>query len=243
MIHVTCPHCQRALRIPAHFAGTRGRCNSCGGPVLVPGVAAQGRSREEILREQQGEPVWTGFDGGTAIPAPDGIRLGAGMLAAEGETGSRAWASLGRMLVLAIILGLVAACVLPALVIGFSAETAPSEPVRKPVLPVARGAAPGAPAGQLETPAAPIAPMETPPETEEMPVPSAPPGSTPPRASATFAPIEDGSGEAAGGTVYVTRTGARYHKATCLHLRESRIAIGLAEARDRGLKPCQACGG
>lgn len=133
------------------------------------------------------------------------------------------------MLVLAVILGLIVACVLPALVIGFSAETAPPEPARKPVLPVARGLA-------MDETTVP----EAPPEPIKRPAPDAP---TAPHAPATDAPTSDAGGELESGTVYVTRTGERYHQATCPHLRESRMSMGLTEARAQGLKPCQACGG
>ena len=43
--------------------------------------------------------------------------------------------------------------------------------------------------------------------------------------------------------VYVTRTGARYHKPTCSSLRRSRIPMTRSEAVARGYTPCKRCGG
>lgn len=43
-------------------------------------------------------------------------------------------------------------------------------------------------------------------------------------------------------TVYVTRTGTKYHSAGCRHLRKSAISISLSEARQR-YSPCSVCGG
>lgn len=42
-------------------------------------------------------------------------------------------------------------------------------------------------------------------------------------------------------TVYVTKTGAKYHRAGCQYLRKSSIAIPLNEAK-RGYSPCSKCG-
>lgn len=41
-------------------------------------------------------------------------------------------------------------------------------------------------------------------------------------------------------TVYVTRSGARYHRATCPSAKTATPA-SLSEARARGLTPCQRC--
>lgn len=49
--------------------------------------------------------------------------------------------------------------------------------------------------------------------------------------------------QAAGGgedTVYVTRTGTKYHRAGCQHLSKSSSPIKLADAR-RGYQPCKVC--
>jgi len=41
--------------------------------------------------------------------------------------------------------------------------------------------------------------------------------------------------------VYITRTGTKYHRAGCHHLRQSSIPITLAEARKRGYSTCSVC--
>ena len=43
-------------------------------------------------------------------------------------------------------------------------------------------------------------------------------------------------------TVYVTRTGAKYHRAGCSYLRRSSIPMTLEEARAAGYTPCSRCG-
>lgn len=42
-------------------------------------------------------------------------------------------------------------------------------------------------------------------------------------------------------TVYVTRTGTRYHRAGCESLRRSKIPIDKADAIAKGYTPCQRC--
>ena len=42
-------------------------------------------------------------------------------------------------------------------------------------------------------------------------------------------------------TVYATKSGNCYHTAGCSSLRKSKIAISLADAKARGLKPCSKC--
>jgi hypothetical protein len=44
-------------------------------------------------------------------------------------------------------------------------------------------------------------------------------------------------------TVYVTRTGAKYHRATCSSLRYSRRAMTRSEAIAAGYTACKRCGG
>jgi len=51
-------------------------------------------------------------------------------------------------------------------------------------------------------------------------------------------PVADKSAEI---TVYITRTGAKYHRASCGYLRRSSIPISLKEACDRGYAPCSRC--
>ena len=41
--------------------------------------------------------------------------------------------------------------------------------------------------------------------------------------------------------VYITRTGTKYHREGCHHLRHSCIAITIAEARERGYSACRIC--
>lgn len=41
--------------------------------------------------------------------------------------------------------------------------------------------------------------------------------------------------------VYITRTGKRYHTADCEHLKASKKAVTLKEAKKRGLTPCGTC--
>jgi len=41
--------------------------------------------------------------------------------------------------------------------------------------------------------------------------------------------------------VYVTRTGTKYHRAGCQHLRQSHIPLTLAEAKERGYTACSVC--
>ncbi len=42
-------------------------------------------------------------------------------------------------------------------------------------------------------------------------------------------------------TVYITRTGAKYHTAGCRYLKKSSIPISLSEAIERGYTPCSVC--
>jgi len=42
-------------------------------------------------------------------------------------------------------------------------------------------------------------------------------------------------------TVYITRTGEKYHRANCRYLSKSKIPISLAEAKRRGYTPCKVC--
>ncbi len=41
--------------------------------------------------------------------------------------------------------------------------------------------------------------------------------------------------------VYITKTGSKYHRAECPHLRHGAIPIRLSEAKARGLEPCSHC--
>jgi hypothetical protein len=42
-------------------------------------------------------------------------------------------------------------------------------------------------------------------------------------------------------TVYVTKSGERYHRDGCQYLRQSKIAVSLAEAVSKGFTPCRVC--
>lgn len=42
-------------------------------------------------------------------------------------------------------------------------------------------------------------------------------------------------------TVYITRTGAKYHRGSCRYLHSSKIAIKKSEARAQGYDPCKVC--
>lgn len=42
-------------------------------------------------------------------------------------------------------------------------------------------------------------------------------------------------------TVYVTRTGEKYHRGTCRSLRKSRIETTVAEAKRRSFTACKIC--
>jgi hypothetical protein len=42
-------------------------------------------------------------------------------------------------------------------------------------------------------------------------------------------------------TVYITRTGKRYHRAGYRYLTSSQRAVSLKEAKEMGLTPCKVC--
>lgn len=42
-------------------------------------------------------------------------------------------------------------------------------------------------------------------------------------------------------TVYITKTGSKYHLTGCQYLRKSCIPINLAQAKARGYTPCKVC--
>jgi micrococcal nuclease len=42
-------------------------------------------------------------------------------------------------------------------------------------------------------------------------------------------------------TIYVTRTGSKYHQAGCRYLSQSAIAISLSKAKAQGYTPCSVC--
>ena len=42
-------------------------------------------------------------------------------------------------------------------------------------------------------------------------------------------------------TVYITKTGKKYHKSNCTYLRKSKIKISLKEAKSKGYTACKIC--
>jgi methylphosphotriester-DNA--protein-cysteine methyltransferase len=42
-------------------------------------------------------------------------------------------------------------------------------------------------------------------------------------------------------TVYITRTGEKYHTERCASVRNSKIAVSLGEAVSKGYEPCKRC--
>lgn len=42
-------------------------------------------------------------------------------------------------------------------------------------------------------------------------------------------------------TVYVTRTGEKYHRGSCHHLSRSKYPVSLRDAKRRGYTPCKVC--
>lgn len=49
------------------------------------------------------------------------------------------------------------------------------------------------------------------------------------------------SSQPAAATVYITKTGTKYHADGCRHLAKSRIPIALDEAKKKGYEPCSVC--
>lgn len=42
-------------------------------------------------------------------------------------------------------------------------------------------------------------------------------------------------------TVYITKTGHKYHRESCQYLRQSKIKTTLEKAKAKGLEPCKVC--
>jgi hypothetical protein len=42
-------------------------------------------------------------------------------------------------------------------------------------------------------------------------------------------------------TVYITKTGEKYHTSTCRYLSKSKIPIELKDALEQGYEPCKVC--
>lgn len=47
--------------------------------------------------------------------------------------------------------------------------------------------------------------------------------------------------EPEGNIVFITRTGIRYHRGSCWHLRKSKMPIEIGEAKGKGYTPCKVC--
>lgn len=203
VISVECPACRQGLNIPDEFAGQSGRCNYCGSIVVVPDPTSGVASSSALADLPFATP---------RHPA----RPGAGMIANEVEHEGGAGASLGRILLLAFLALAVTACILPALVIGFSAEPAPEEKAGRPrSIPAARGAnAPATPAPNAEAPVAELSPAPVPP-----------------------VPVDEKR------IVLTNPEGRTYHKQDCRLAGEGSRATTLRKALDRGLTPCPNCGG
>jgi len=69
---------------------------------------------------------------------------------------------------------------------------------------------------------------------------SPPIGATAPEPSRTTGPSSPTTSEKTV-TVYVTRTGEKYHRAGCQHLSKSRIPMSLEDAKAGGYTPCSLC--
>ena len=61
-----------------------------------------------------------------------------------------------------------------------------------------------------------------------------------PQASAAFEVVRAAKKDC---VVYITRTGARYHRSNCGSLRKSRVALSRSEALASGYTACGNCGG
>lgn len=72
------------------------------------------------------------------------------------------------------------------------------------------------------------------------PIPTANPSPTPtPTIKPT--PSPEPSNNPIGLTVYITKTGTKYHNAGCKYLSDSSIAISLPDAKTKGYTPCSVC--
>jgi micrococcal nuclease len=91
--------------------------------------------------------------------------------------------------------------------------------------------APSAPSAQAET---------SPPSTQPATGPADPARRTPAAAKPAHTPLpaQPPAGET---TVYVTRTGTKYHLAGCSSLRTGSTPLSLKAAKDKGLTPCARC--
>ena len=42
-------------------------------------------------------------------------------------------------------------------------------------------------------------------------------------------------------TVYITKSGSKYHTSSCSYLSKSKTSIDLSEAKEKGFTPCSRC--
>lgn len=54
-------------------------------------------------------------------------------------------------------------------------------------------------------------------------------------------PLHTSTAETKDVSVYITRTGEKYHRGTCKYLRQSKISIGKKEAVRIGYSACKVC--
>jgi hypothetical protein len=72
-------------------------------------------------------------------------------------------------------------------------------------------------------------------------IPTPTPTPTPtPSPSSTVKPTPQPA-QSTGTTVYITKTGEKYHVDSCSYLRQSKISISLSEAKRLGYTPCSRC--
>ena len=55
------------------------------------------------------------------------------------------------------------------------------------------------------------------------------------------AQVEAQAGDTNGYTVYITKTGEKYHSGGCRYLKKSKIAIDINDASAQGYEPCSVC--
>jgi len=55
------------------------------------------------------------------------------------------------------------------------------------------------------------------------------------------APATQGQVQTKEQTVYITKTGKKYHTASCRYLSKSKITISLKDAKSNGYTPCSVC--
>ena len=64
---------------------------------------------------------------------------------------------------------------------------------------------------------------------------------TAPLTTTTAAATTTTVGDLEGVTVYITKTGEKYHRGTCSSLSKSKIPVSLSSAVARGYEPCSVC--